>query len=43
MLAKLQKVFNGGGHIRAAGFFTEANFDNTKVKLMEIIEKELIK
>ena len=40
---KVAQVFNGGGHIRAAGFFTEANFDDTKVKLLEILEKELIK
>ena len=40
---KIAESFKGGGHIRAAGFFTEANFDDTKVKLMEILEKELIK
>ncbi|MCJ7688620.1 MAG: bifunctional oligoribonuclease/PAP phosphatase NrnA [Clostridiaceae bacterium] len=35
--------FHGGGHIRAAGFFAETNFYDTKVKLLEILEKELIK
>ncbi|MGH4138129.1 DHH family phosphoesterase [Clostridium sp.] len=42
-VSKIAEVFHGGGHIRAAGFFTEANFDDTKVKLLEILEKELIK
>lgn len=42
-VSKIAEVFNGGGHIRAAGFFTEGNFDDTKAKLMEILEKELIK
>jgi len=42
-VSKIAEGFNGGGHIRASGFFTEANFDNTKVKLIEIIEKELMK
>lgn len=40
---EIAEGFNGGGHIRAAGFFTETNFYDTKVKLMEILEKELIK
>ena len=40
---KIAEGFNGGGHIRAAGFFTEANFHDTKVNLLEILEKELIK
>ena len=42
-VSKIAEVFNGGGHIRAAGFFSEGNFHDTKVKLMEILEKELIK
>ena len=42
-VSKIAEIFNGGGHIRAAGFFTEANFQDTKVKLLEILEKELIK
>jgi phosphoesterase RecJ-like protein len=42
-VSKIAEGFNGGGHIRAAGFFTEANFDNTKKRLMEILEKELIR
>ncbi|MGV8980302.1 DHH family phosphoesterase [Clostridium sp.] len=42
-VSKIAETFNGGGHIRAAGFFTEANFDDTKVMLLEILEKELIK
>ena len=42
-VSKIAEVFNGGGHIRAAGFFTEANFDDTRVKLLEILEKELIR
>jgi len=42
-VSKIAETFNGGGHIRAAGFFTEGNFHDTKVKLLEILEKELIK
>ena len=42
-VSKVAGIFNGGGHIRASGFFTEANFDDTKIKLIEILEKELIK
>lgn len=42
-VSKIAETFNGGGHIRAAGFFTESNFEDTKVKLLEILEKELIK
>ncbi|MCB2299777.1 DHH family phosphoesterase [Clostridium tagluense] len=42
-VSKVAGVFNGGGHIRASGFFTEEDFHDTKVKLLEIIEKELIK
>ena len=42
-VSKVAEVFNGGGHIRAAGFFTKGNFHDTTVKLMEILEKELIK
>ncbi|HEY8804738.1 MAG TPA: bifunctional oligoribonuclease/PAP phosphatase NrnA [Clostridium sp.] len=42
-VSKVAEVFKGGGHIRASGFFTEANFNDTKAKLMEILEKELIK
>ncbi len=42
-VSKIAEGFNGGGHIRASGFFTEGSFDDTKAKLMEILEKELIK
>lgn len=42
-VSKIAEIFNGGGHIRAAGFFSEGNYDDTKAKLMEILEKELIK
>lgn len=42
-VSKIAEGFKGGGHIRAAGFFTEANFHDTKSKLLEILEKELIK
>ena len=42
-VSKIAEVFKGGGHIRASGFYVEASFDNTKVKLMEILEKELMK
>jgi len=42
-VSKIAEVFNGGGHIRASGFYAQANFDDTKVKLLEILEKELIK
>lgn len=34
--------FNGGGHIRAAGFAFEGSVTTIKSKLMEILEKELI-
>ena len=42
-VSKIAEGFKGGGHIRASGFYYEASFDNTKVKLMEILEKELMK
>ncbi|MBU3153784.1 DHH family phosphoesterase [Clostridium estertheticum] len=42
-VSKIAEKFKGGGHIRASGFYYEASFDNTKVKLMEILEKELMK
>ena len=42
-VSKIAEGFDGGGHIRASGFFTEGNFNDTKIKLLEIIEKELIK
>ncbi len=42
-VSKIAEGFNGGGHIRASGFYAEANFDDTKVKLIEILEKELMK
>jgi len=42
-VSKIAENFKGGGHIRASGFFTEANFDDTKLKLIQILEKELIK
>lgn len=42
-VSKIAEDFNGGGHIRAAGFYAQASFENTKVKLIEIIEKELMK
>ncbi|MBU3180963.1 DHH family phosphoesterase [Clostridium psychrophilum] len=42
-VSKIAEVFKGGGHIRASGFYAEANFHDTKAKLMEILEKELIK
>lgn len=42
-VSKLAEIFNGGGHIRASGFYAEANFNDTKVKLIEILKKELIK
>lgn len=39
---KIAEEFNGGGHIRAAGFAFDGNEENIKLKLMEILEKELI-
>jgi len=42
-VSKIAESFNGGGHIRAAGFFTQGNFHNTKDKLLKILEKELMK
>ena len=42
-VSKIAEGFSGGGHIRASGFYAQADFDNTKVKLIEIIEKELMK
>ncbi|MBZ9608276.1 bifunctional oligoribonuclease/PAP phosphatase NrnA [Clostridium estertheticum] len=42
-VSKIAEGFSGGGHIRASGFYAEANFDDTKVKLIEILEKELMK
>lgn len=34
--------FNGGGHIRAAGFVVEDNIQTVREKLITILEKELI-
>ena len=42
-VSKIAEVFKGGGHIRASGFYAQANFNDTKVKLIEILEKELMK
>ena len=42
-VSKIAEDFNGGGHVRASGFYVEENFENTKIKLMEILEKELMK
>jgi phosphoesterase RecJ-like protein len=39
---KIAEGFNGGGHIRAAGFAFDGSEENIKLKLMEILEKELI-
>lgn len=39
---KIAEGFNGGGHVRAAGFFNEATMEETKNQLISILEKELI-
>lgn len=39
---EIAEGFNGGGHIRAAGFMVEDNIQNIKEKLITILEKELI-
>ncbi|WP_291584275.1 DHH family phosphoesterase [Clostridium sp. UBA6640] len=39
---KVAEGFNGGGHIRAAGFVAESNIQTIKEKLITILEKELI-
>jgi len=39
---KVAEDFNGGGHIRAAGFVAESNIQTIKEKLITILEKELI-
>ncbi|WP_291573325.1 DHH family phosphoesterase [Clostridium sp. UBA4548] len=39
---RIAEQFNGGGHIRAAGFAFEGSISDIKLKLMEILEKELI-
>ncbi|MEG1255181.1 bifunctional oligoribonuclease/PAP phosphatase NrnA [Clostridium sp.] len=41
-VSKIAETFNGGGHIRAAGFFYEGNMSSIKTKLIKILEKELI-
>jgi bifunctional oligoribonuclease and PAP phosphatase NrnA len=38
----IAEQFNGGGHIRAAGFAFNGNIATIKKRLMEILEKELI-
>jgi bifunctional oligoribonuclease and PAP phosphatase NrnA len=38
----IAEQFNGGGHIRAAGFAFNGNITTIKKQLMEILEKELI-
>lgn len=39
---RVAEGFNGGGHIRAAGFVAESNIQTIKEKLITILEKELI-
>lgn len=39
---KVSSHFNGGGHVRAAGFATPMNIEETKNKLKEILREELI-
>lgn len=38
---KVAKNFNGGGHIRAAGFFFEGTMEEAKASLKKILEEEL--
>lgn len=40
-VSKVAEMFNGGGHARAAGFFTEGNMEEVKMKVIEILEEEL--
>lgn len=39
---KIAELFNGGGHIRAAGFSTDKSLEEIKLLLINEIEKELI-
>ncbi len=41
-VAKIAEIFNGGGHVRAAGLFYEGTMSAMKEKLNEILENELI-
>ncbi|WP_010292734.1 DHH family phosphoesterase [Clostridium senegalense] len=39
---KIAEGFNGGGHVRAAGFYYESTMEEIKEKLIAILEKELM-
>lgn len=41
-VSKIAEIFNGGGHIRAAGFFYEGTLLSIKAKLYKILEKKLV-
>ncbi|MEG0306866.1 MAG: bifunctional oligoribonuclease/PAP phosphatase NrnA [Clostridium sp.] len=41
-VSKIAETFNGGGHVRAAGFFYEGKMPSLKIKLRKILEKELM-
>ena len=40
-VSKIACSFGGGGHIRAAGFETEADYEETLAKVIEMVEAEL--
>lgn len=41
-VAKVAEMFNGGGHVRAAGLFCEGTIEAIKERLNKILENELI-
>jgi phosphoesterase RecJ-like protein len=40
---KVAKLFNGGGHDHAAGFFYKGNIDDAKRDVLEVIKKQFNK
>lgn len=41
-VAKIAEIFNGGGHVRAAGLFYEGTMETVKERINKILENELM-
>ena len=41
-MAKVAEMFNGGGHVRAAGLFCEGTMETVKERVNKILENELM-
>jgi len=37
---EVAKIFNGGGHVHAAGFFYQGNIEKAKLEILDIIKKQ---